>query len=415
MKIIKEEKLNKTIKKKEFKWNFEIEEDGIYGIEITALAKSWQQNFPSLKFFFGDDDLTIKIDNLDFPRKSGKRGLFDGEIAWNGNNLKGLKKTDLFLIKLDSGNHTLIFLADQKPKIEIIKIYKLVLSKVEGINEEEISYLPKDNYPIQDGNRRQWLTIVLCNLFLKSLFIKASVKKRERYQIFNRDDEDLKLIINNQIQKNQEPKSHKYWYWCGRILKGKTKIFEKELNLKPGLLYLELWADRSPEIEEIKIIIKKPKRIPTVDSPKWTGNFEDDSEQMILARIIYGEARSESREAKAAVGWSVRHRVEMKVFGGDTYYAVILKPNQYASFREVDENYDYVIDPLHKNNPIDEKAWRKSYEIAGQVIKGEIEDFSEGANFFHDVSLPQEDFLKIVPGARFIKRIGLLLFYFNER
>ena len=243
MNQILEEKLNRIIKEEKWKWNFEIKEDGIYGIEITALTKSWQQNLFSNNFF-KDDDLTVKIDNLEFPKKSGKRGLFDGEVAWNGNNLKGLKKTNLFLIKLNQGNHILTFLADQKPKIETIKIYK---------TEDEITFLPKDNFPPEDGNQRQWLTIIICNLFLKSLFIKASVKKGKWHDIFQKDDGDLKLVINGEIQKNQEPKSHKYWYWCGRTLKGNSKVFEKELNLKPDLHYVEFWTDRNPEVEEIKI------------------------------------------------------------------------------------------------------------------------------------------------------------------
>ena len=91
MQQILEAKLNKTIKAKELKWSFEIKEEGIYGIEITAVCESWQQNF--LQSFFKDDDLTVKIDHWEFPKKSGRRGLFDGEVAWHGNNLKGLKKT----------------------------------------------------------------------------------------------------------------------------------------------------------------------------------------------------------------------------------------------------------------------------------------------------------------------------------
>ncbi|MBI4652884.1 hypothetical protein HY750_01385 [Candidatus Kuenenbacteria bacterium] len=88
--------------------------------------------------------------------------------------------------------------------------------------------------------------------FLK---IKASAKKGKWYNIFKKDDSDLKLIINRQVQKNQEPKSHKHWFWCGQILNGNSKIFEKELNLKPDLHYVEFWADRNPVVEEIKIKI----------------------------------------------------------------------------------------------------------------------------------------------------------------
>lgn len=234
--LILEEKLDKIIKGKEFKWNFEIKENGIYGIEITASAKSWQQN--GLKSFFKDDNLTVKIDNLEFSKKF---------INWNGNNLKGLKKINLFIVNLAVGIHTLNFLADQNPKIETIRIYQ--------VKNNVVSFLSKDNYPIQEGDRRQWLTIVLCNLGLQSLKIKALAREGRKFLFFQKDDSDLKLIINGEIQKNEEPKSHKNWYWCGRTLKNNLKIFEKELNLKSDLHYIEFWADRNPEIEEIKLTI----------------------------------------------------------------------------------------------------------------------------------------------------------------
>ncbi|MBI3443722.1 hypothetical protein HY008_03550 [Candidatus Woesebacteria bacterium] len=53
-----------------------------------------------------------------------------------------------------------------------------------------------------------------------------------------------------------------------------------------------------------------PGGIPTVDNPKWTGSFYDDTEVMLLSRAIYGEAGGEPKEAKVAVGWAIRNRVE---------------------------------------------------------------------------------------------------------
>lgn len=64
MQQIFEEKLNKTIKEKEFKWSFGIKKEGLYGIEITASAQSWQQNF--LKSFFQDDNLIKRSGHLLF-------------------------------------------------------------------------------------------------------------------------------------------------------------------------------------------------------------------------------------------------------------------------------------------------------------------------------------------------------------
>lgn len=68
-----------------FDHEFEIEEDGLYVIEIIASCKSWLQNLIKFTSFFKDDDLAIKIDNIEFSKLNGKRGLFDGEAAWNGN------------------------------------------------------------------------------------------------------------------------------------------------------------------------------------------------------------------------------------------------------------------------------------------------------------------------------------------
>ncbi|MFH1838653.1 MAG: cell wall hydrolase [Candidatus Kuenenbacteria bacterium] len=396
MQQILEEKLSKIIKEKEFKWNFEIKEQGIYGIEITGSAKSWQQN--GLKSFFKDDNLAVKIDDLKFSKKS---------INWNGNNLKGLKKTNFFIIKFDQENHNLFFFANQTPKIETIRIFK--------IDESEISYLPKDNYPIEQGDRRQWITIVLYNLGLNFLKIKALAKEGKKFLFFQKDDSDLKLIINGEIQKNQEPKSHKNWYWCNRILKGNSKTFEKELNLKPNLHYIELWADRNPEIEEINLKIEKPKRIPTVDDPKWTENFKDDSEEIILARVIFGEARSREilYKSRVAIGWSIRNRLGTKSKWGprDTYHQIILEPKQYSTFNILDSNFPYVIDPLFNINkaPLDKEAWYECYKIAGKVIKREIEDPTNGANHYYDDSIQPPFWTK---AGEFKIKINNLEFYY---
>lgn len=161
----------------------------------------------------------------------------------------------MFLIKLNKGKHTLCFLSDQKPKIHSIRIYQLEKE------EKEINYFPKDNYPIEDGERRQWLTIILVNLGLKFFKIKASCKEGKKFLFFKKDDSDLKLVIDGKIQKSNS-KFHQYWYWCGWRDKGKEKIFEKELNLPPNLHYLELWADRSPEVKEIKLSIEEKPACP---------------------------------------------------------------------------------------------------------------------------------------------------------
>ncbi|MBU4600425.1 hypothetical protein KKE88_00065, partial [Patescibacteria group bacterium] len=239
MQLIKKQELNKIIKEN-FNCEFAIKHDGLYLIEIIASCKSWKQNLKKLRSFFKDDDLTIKIDEIEFPKLNGKRGLFDGEVAWNGNNLNGFFKTNIFVVNLKRGDHTIQFLNNQKPYLQSIKILK-------AENVEKITYIPTENNPAQDGDRRQWMNIILVDLPLKNLLIKAKANKHSR------DSDDIKLIIDNKIQHNTESKLHKYWYWRGRALSGEEKEFNKEVNLPKGLHYIELWADRMPFLYRVEM------------------------------------------------------------------------------------------------------------------------------------------------------------------
>jgi hypothetical protein len=368
-----------------FEYGFNVSENGLYLIEIVASSKSWWQNFKKLRIFFRDDDLTVKLNNTEFPKLNGKRGLFDGEVAWNGNILKGLHKTNVFIVDLSKGSHKLTFLVDQKPTLKSIKIEKV---------NDEINYIPQENNPAEDGDRRQWLNIALVDLPLKRLFVSAIAN----YNPAEKDGDDMKLIIDGEIKKNEIRKDFKYWYWCGMELRGKEKEFSEELDKGRGLHYIELWADKSPELKNIKLNLglnlenidsdENKKRIPTVDAPEWTGDFNDDTEQMILARAIFGEARNMllSDETRIAVGWSIRNRIGNSAWGNN-YHEVILHKNHYSAFRESDKNWDYVKNPLFKNNIIDKRSWEDCYKISGQVIDGSLDDPTDGANHYYDDSI----------------------------
>jgi len=239
MKKIIEKNFNKILNGKEFQWSFNIKSDGLYSIEIVASCKNWRQNLS-----IQDDDLAIKIGRASFPHKKNSKKLFDGEAAWNGNNLKGLKKTGLFVLPLKAGKHTLTFLIYKQPFLESVHVFQ--------IEEKEFSYLPQDNPP-EDGNRRQWLAIAFRNIGVHNISIEAQAKTGKQYSNFLHDDADLKIVIDGIIQKNLEKKSHKNWYWCGRALKGETKQFSQQLDFQPGLHYLEFYADRSPVVQDIAL------------------------------------------------------------------------------------------------------------------------------------------------------------------
>lgn len=399
-----------------YEYEFNVTEDGLYLIEIIASAKSWWQNL--LKIKFGDDDLTVKIDGIDFPKLNGKAGLFDGEVAWNGNNLKGLSKTNVFVVNLSVGVHMVTFLSDKSPILKSIKICSV---------NNKISYVPTDNNPAEDGDRRQWMTVIMVDLSLKNIAIKAIARNHPDQN----DHDDIKLSIDSEAQLNEDKdnKSHRYWYWSGKILNGEEKEFKKEINKPKGFHYIEFWADRTPEIKSINLHLglnnesgsgENEKRIPTVDDPEWTEDpsFNDDTEQMILARAIWGEARNTSREARIAVAWSIKNRLGTRR-ERDSYHHILLAPSQYSCFWEKppkDFNLQALRSPLkNKNNPNDYAKWKETYEIAGQVISGEINDSTNGANHYYDddiLNWPDSKVPDWVKNGKVILKIGRLNFLY---
>lgn len=151
--------------------------------------------------------------------------------------------------------------------------------------------------------------------------------------------------------------------------------------------------------------------IPTVDNPKWTGNFADDSDEIILARALYGEARGEPRAGKIAVAWVIRNRKEHPRWWNSntsTYLATITQPQQFACFNPTDQNLKYVQDPsLNFGIALEKAAWYECYEIAKKVIAGEIADNTLHADSFHSTAINPD----WATQDKFTVQIGNHLFY----
>jgi len=241
MKLIEQKNLDKEITEK-FSHDFSIVDDGLYLIEVIASAKSWWQNLKSFKSLLNDDDLALMLDRMEISTSESNET--NARAAWHGNELKGFLKTVVIAVKLKKGKHILSFTPDQKPYLKNIAI-----SQIE--ETDKITYIPADNNLAQKGNGRPWLSFILINISIKNITILAKAQKR------GRDDDDIKLIIDGEIQKNQDKKSHKDWYWCGKILKGGKKEFKQIVNFNHGMHYVDLWADESPFLEKIEMVLSE--------------------------------------------------------------------------------------------------------------------------------------------------------------
>lgn len=393
LELIKYFKEQETIEKPT-EYTFPVKETGIYFIEVTARAKSWwQKHFSN---FFSDDEIKIEIDGVNFYNELGNRQR--NASKFTGNSTKNFQKTIVYIVYLEKKNTdcTIRLIPNHKPTLEQINIYQVIDNKV--------VYVFTINNPAEDGNGRQWYSIIFSGQYLSAFSIIASCKDGRQYQTNQRDDDDLQLIIDGIKIKNTSPKSHKYWYWCGNVLKGQTKTFAQEICFKSGYHTIELNADRSPKLDRIYFSINIPETSqppsihkPIKDNPKWTGDFYDDSEEMILARAIWGEARSTSEQAQIAVAWSIKNRLGTKK-KWDTYHHIVLEPAQYSAFWQKppkDENLKALRDPIGTtNNPNDHRKWKETYDIAEQVIKGKIPDPTDGANHYYDDSIAPPSWAK---------------------
>ncbi len=243
MKLLKQEKLDKTIAEN-FSYDFIVANDGLYLIEVNASAKSWWQNLKSFKSLLNDDDLALILDRMEISTSaSNENGV---RAAWHGNELKGFLKTVIIAVRLKKGEHHLSFASDQKPYLKNIAIFQL-----EETDKDKITYIPLINNPAEKGNGRPWLSFIFFNLPVKDVAIFAKAGKS------GRDDDDIKLIIDGETQKNNDKKSHQNWYWCGKILKGEEKEFRKILNFNSGFHYIDLLADESPFLKKIEITLSE--------------------------------------------------------------------------------------------------------------------------------------------------------------
>lgn len=398
MELIKKEDINKKIKH-EFQYLFSTEKEGVYVVIVSARAQSWFQNFKKFISFFNDDNLALRINDISFPKLSWERGEFDGEASWNGNKLKGLRQINCFVVFLKKGEQIFRFIAKGVPFLESIEIFRI---------DKNIISLDPSKYVIENGNRRPWFNILNSGVGVIAINAVASANIK-----INEDDDDLQIIINGIREPNNSPKAHQYWYWCGRILKGQVQNFSKTVNIKPGFNYIEFWADKMPEFKELKIRVTISDRIPTVDNPLWTGNFYDDSEEMILARLIFGEARSQNREAKIWVASTVFNRIKSptSTWWPDTVHDVILQDQQYESFNQENKNRKFIENPYFDSTQ--KESWKDCYKVAEEIVNGSISIQPE-VTHFHSYTDPEDIKrfeTKIVSNAKFLKKIGDIYFY----
>ncbi|MBI4599698.1 hypothetical protein HY732_02130 [Candidatus Uhrbacteria bacterium] len=224
----------------DFSVNIDAQVAGMYCIEIHASAKSWWQNTVNGRAFLKKDSMTPLINNKNVISIRGKNKLLVNDL-WNGNILKGAAQTAYIVASFSAGAQTLSFSVLGKPLLSSIAVYLLENKTVElnGLKTEK-------------RDRTPWLVFMTYQeLGIASVSISAMAPQSKK------DDDDIQLKIDGKIVKNEDLNAHKAWYWCGKILKGKKKEFQKEFTENTRPFRIDIVADGTPCIENIRITLEK--------------------------------------------------------------------------------------------------------------------------------------------------------------
>lgn len=207
---------------------------GIYLIEISARAKGQNQLGGT-----DDEDLRVEIDKRKFSQVGNSERYFDSPASFSGGSLKGLKKTVYFVLLLNAGKHTISLVPDISATLLKVNIFKI--SKGSSLNELN---LPVDNQA-EDGDRRPWITFVLVDLALNKFITELNLKRRFI------DSDDVKVIVDGSIKRNNRSILHKFWYFIASLVTGEVQSETFITNFSYGLHYLEFWSDRMPKLRQI--------------------------------------------------------------------------------------------------------------------------------------------------------------------
>lgn len=105
----------------------------------------------------------------------------------------------------------------------------------------------------------------------------------------------------------------------------------------------------------------------------WT-TFGHLSDTELMALVIYGEARGESREGKIAVGSVILERVDHRKWDGETIHDVCLMPYQFSCLLPADPNFQILklIAGDWTTKFMRSTVLQECYQVAEGLINGDI-------------------------------------------
>ena len=162
------------------------------------------------------------------------------------------------------------------------------------------------------------------------------------------------------------------------------EILEKKVTRRDALTYLtKAVVVAAGALALPTIAYTKPK------SQYKTNDLSKDSEEVLLARLIYGEARNlfkldENHLEPKMIGLTATNRVKKKI-RGDNLKEVILARKQYSCFNKKNANLKKLKNPER----YDSKAWKKSLITSRRILEGKFTHLDYGQDHYHKKNMEE--------------------------
>ena len=167
----------------------------------------------------------------------------------------------------------------------------------------------------------------------------------------------------------------------------------EKLIFNPEPVKIELIDSLKIEMPKIKL----PKIKDTTDYK--TSDFYQDSDEVLLARMLLGECEGCSPEEKIAVAYTSINRInDNKKWNGETLKEVILKPYQYSAFNEGINGK--LKDPLRYNS----EEFLKCLKLSEEILAGKYQDPLGATHYLN----PNHPNLKGRPLPKWIEKLESL-------
>jgi hypothetical protein len=167
----------------------------------------------------------------------------------------------------------------------------------------------------------------------------------------------------------------------GRFKKEEAKPISYEM---PKSLLRDSWKDET--IKQIERENSKESFQKFDDFLNYrTDDFNKDSEERLLARLIFGEAEGCSKIEKIAVAYTVLNREKIRNM---ELKEVILQPFQYSCFNTDFDSSTFLKKPLEHNK----KEFLDCLTIAQKVLGGKYKDPTGGADYYYQPKMVKEPY-----------------------